>query len=242
MIQIIPAIDIIEGKCVRLVQGDYGNCTTYSATPVDMAKLYEDCGIKRIHVVDLDGAKSSSPKNLPVLEKIAQETSLQVEWGGGIKCRESLCSVLNAGAEYAIIGSAAARKPQLFAQWLEEFGGSRLILGADIKNGKVSVNGWQEEIPMEIDDLIDKFIPNGLSQVICTDISKDGMLGGPAFGLYTTLQKKYNCMDFTVSGGISSMDDIIALDDLGLRKVIVGKAIYENRITLNELEKWLQKE
>ncbi len=242
MIQIIPAIDIIEGKCVRLVQGNYGNCTTYSSTPLDMAKLYADCGIERIHVVDLDGAKSSAPKNLAVLEEISNGTNLQVEWGGGIKSRESLGSVLDAGARYAIIGSMAAQQPHLFAQWLDEFSADRLILGADIKNGKVSINGWQEEIPLDIDELIEKFIPDGLNQVICTDISKDGMLAGPAFELYTTLQKKYSGIDITVSGGISSMDDIRKLDTLGLRKVIVGKAIYENRITLKELEKWLQKE
>ena len=241
MIQIIPAIDIIEGKCVRLVQGDYGNCTTYSTTPLDMARQYADCGIERIHVVDLDGAKSSVPKNLAVLEKISHGTTLKVEWGGGIKSRESLGSVLDAGAEYAIIGSVAAQQPLLFARWLDEFSADRLILGADIKNGKVSVNGWQEETQLSIEELIEKFIPKGLSQVICTDISKDGMLEGPAFGLYTNLQERYSGIDFTVSGGISSMNDIVKLDTLGLRKVIVGKAIYENKITLKQIREWLLK-
>lgn len=241
MIQIIPAIDIIDGKCVRLVQGDYGNCTTYSSTPLDMAKLYADCGIKRIHVVDLDGAKSSSPKNLGILEKISFGTTLEIEWGGGIKTRESLKSVLNAGADYAIIGSIAASKPHLFAHWLEEFGGGQLILGADIRDGKVSVNGWKEDTTMGIEDVIEEFLPHGLTQVICTDISRDGMLEGPSYSLYNGLQEKYKKMEITVSGGISSMEDIIKLDALGLKKVIVGKAIYENRISLKELKKWLQR-
>lgn len=241
MIQIIPAIDIIDGKCVRLVQGDYSQKTTYTPTPLDMAKMFAAHGIKRIHIVDLDGAKASSPCNLKTLEEIASKTELEIEWGGGIKSRESLKSVLGSGADYAIIGSIAAQKPHLFSHWLEEFGGEKIILGADIKGDKISVNGWQEETLYGIEDLVDMFTPHNLSQVICTDISKDGMLAGPAFGLYTTLQKKYRKVDFTVSGGIGSMEDIEKLDSLGLRKVIVGKAIYENRITLKQIEQWLQR-
>ena len=241
MIQIIPAIDIIDAKCVRLSQGDYNQCTTYLQSPADMAKMYADAGVQRIHVVDLDGAKAAEPANLKTLELIAGTSGVEIEWGGGIKSRESLNNVLNAGADYAIIGSIAAQKPELFEQWLKEFGSDKLILGADIKNGKVSVNGWKEEVEMGIGEIVGRFLPFGLKETICTDISKDGMLAGPAFDLYTELQKKYPQVEFTVSGGISSMEDIVKLDKLGLKKVIAGKAIYENKITLEEIRQWLQK-
>ena len=241
MIQILPAIDIIGGKCVRLSQGDYNQCTTYTPTPADMARMYADAGVERIHVVDLDGAKSSSPANLRTLEEIASLGIVKIEWGGGIKSRESLKDVLSAGADYAIIGSIAAQKPALFEEWLGEFGGDRLILGADLKGGKVSVNGWKEEVAMGINEIVERFLPYGLKEVICTDISKDGMLAGPAFSLYTGLQEKFEGVEFTVSGGISSMEDIVKLDAMGLKKVIVGKAIYENKITLEEIRQWLQR-
>ena len=241
MIQILPAIDIIGGKCVRLSQGDYNQCTTYTPTPADMARMYADAGVERIHVVDLDGAKSSCPANLKTLEEIASLGTVKIEWGGGIKSRESLSDVLSAGADYAIVGSIAAQKPSLFEEWLGEFGGEKLILGADLKGGKVSVNGWKEEVAMGIEDIVERFLQFGLKEVICTDISKDGMLAGPAFSLYTGLQEKFEGVGFTVSGGISSMDDIIKLDAMGLQKVIVGKAIYENKITLEEIRQWLQR-
>ena len=239
MIEIIPAIDIIEGRCVRLSQGDYARSKVYDASPVDMAKRYADCGIKRIHVVDLDGAKSSSPKNLKTLEKMAVGASVEIEWGGGIKSEESLRALFDYGANYAIVGSVAARTPELFAEWLNMFGGQKMVLGADVREGKVSVNGWLEDLGVGIEQLVDGFLPYGLSQVICTDITKDGMLQGPSFELYTDLQSRYDGVDFTVSGGISSMADIEKLNELQLRKVIVGKAIYENRITLKDIERWL---
>ncbi len=239
MIEIIPAIDIIEGRCVRLSQGDYARSKVYDASPVDMAKRYADCGIKRIHVVDLDGAKSSSPKNLKTLEKMAVGASVEIEWGGGIKSEESLRALFDYGANYAIVGSVAARTPQLFAEWLNMFGGQKMVLGADVREGRVSVNGWLEDLGVGIEQLVDGFLPYGLSQVICTDITKDGMLQGPSFELYTDLQSRYESVDFTVSGGISSMADIEKLNELQLRKVIVGKAIYENRITLKDIERWL---
>ena len=239
MIEIIPAIDIIEGRCVRLSQGDYARSKVYDASPVDMAKRYADCGIKRIHVVDLDGAKSSSPKNLKTLEKMAVGASVEIEWGGGIKSEESLRALFDYGANYAIVGSVAARTPQLFAEWLNMFGGQKMVLGADVREGRVSVNGWLEDLGVGIEQLVDGFLPYGLSQVICTDITKDGMLQGPSFELYTDLQSRYDGVDFTVSGGISSMADIEKLNELQLRKVIVGKAIYENRITLKDIERWL---
>ena len=239
MIEIIPAIDIIEGRCVRLSQGDYARSKVYDASPVDMAKRYADCGVKRIHVVDLDGAKSSSPKNLKTLEKMAVGASVEIEWGGGIKSEESLRALFDYGATYAIVGSVAARTPELFAEWLDMFGGEKMVLGADVRDGKVSVNGWQEDLGVSIEELVDGFLPHSLRQVICTDITKDGMLQGPSFGLYADLQSRYESVDFTVSGGISSMADIEKLNEMQLRKVIVGKAIYENRITLKDIERWL---
>jgi phosphoribosylformimino-5-aminoimidazole carboxamide ribotide isomerase len=237
-IEIIPAIDIIEGRCVRLSQGDYGQCKVYDASPVDMARRYADCGVSRIHVVDLDGAKSSSAKNFAVLEKMAAGADVEIEWGGGVKSEDTLRALFDYGADYAIVGSVAAREPKLFAEWLSRFGGDKMVLGADVRNGKVSVNGWQEDLAVIIEELIDCFLPIGLSQVICTDITRDGMLQGPSDELYVKLQSAYPTVDFTVSGGISSMDDIERLNEKGLRKVIVGKAIYENRITLKDIEKW----
>ena len=238
-IEIIPAIDIIEGRCVRLSQGDYDCRKVYDESPVDMTKRYADCGVKRIHVVDLDGAKSSSPKNLKVLEKMAVGAEVEIEWGGGVKSEESLCALFDYGATYAIVGSVAAREPMLFAEWLARFGGDKMVLGADVRNGKVSINGWLEDLAVTIEELIDGFLPMGLSQVVCTDITRDGMLQGPTDELYVKLQSRYPSVDFTVSGGIGSMADIERLNEKGLRKVIVGKAIYENRITLKDIEQWL---
>ena len=239
MVEIIPAIDIIEGRCVRLSQGDYDQRKVYDASPVDMAKRYADCGVKRIHVVDLDGAKSSSPKNLKTLERMDVGAAVEIEWGGGLKSEEALRAIFDYGATYAIVGSVAAQQRELFAEWLQMFGGERMILGADVRNGKVSVNGWLEDLALSIEELIDGFLPYGLNQVICTDITKDGMLKGPSFELYTDLQSRYEQVDFTVSGGIASMADIERAEELNLRRVIVGKAIYENRITLKEIEQWL---
>lgn len=232
---ILPAIDIIGGRCVRLSQGDYNQQTQYEATPVDMVKQYVAHGFKRIHVVDLDGAKTSYPQNLDTLSELAAVPGAEIEWGGGIKSVEALGAVLDAGAKYAVVGSVAAKQPELFEQWLRMFGPERIVLGADVREGRVAVNGWQEEMDVTIDDLVDRFLKYGLSQVICTEISRDGMLQGPATELYVRLQKKYPEVDFTVSGGISSMADIHALKAAHLRRVIVGKAIYEGRITLDEL-------
>ena len=237
MINVIPAIDLIDGKCVRLTKGDYNQKKQYDASPVDMALRYQDIGIRRLHVVDLDGAKSSSPRNLHVLEEIAIRTSLEIEWGGGIKSDQALYDAYNAGADYLIIGSVAVTKPDLFARWLDEYGGNRLILGADVHDGRVAINGWLQKSRQTIDALIDRFVPHGLSEVICTDISKDGMLQGPTFDLYARLQEKYPEQDIIVSGGISKMDDIRRLNEMRLRHVIVGKAIYEGRITLEELRR-----
>ena len=240
MINIIPAIDLIDGKCVRLTKGDYNQKKQYDASPLDMALRFQDIGIRRMHLVDLDGAKSSSPKNLHVLEQIATHTSLDIEWGGGIKSDEDLRDAFNAGANHLIVGSVAVSHPDLFARWLDEYGGHRLVLGADVNNGRVAINGWLEESEQTIENLIDRFVSHGLREVICTDIAKDGMLQGPTFDLYARLQAAYPEQDIIVSGGISKMDDIRRLNEMNLRHVIVGKAIYEGRITLNELSQWLQ--
>lgn len=233
MIEIIPAIDIIGGECVRLTQGDYAQKTVYYKNPADVAQRYEDAGLRRIHLVDLDGAKASRPENLAVLEEVARRTGLDIQYGGGIKSTESLQAVLDAGANRAICGSIAVSEPAMFGDWLAKFGPEHIILGADIKDGKVATHGWLETSQLGVSELIRRF--KGLSQVICTDISKDGMLQGPAFELYRALQDEFPDVDITVSGGISSMADIVRLNEMGLRSVIVGKALYENRINLKEL-------
>lgn len=239
MIQIIPAIDIIDGRCVRLTKGDYSLKTVYDGAPEDVALSYADCGVRRIHIVDLDGAKLSCPQNLRSLEKIASRVNCEIEWGGGIKDDRALRDVFNAGGTKAIVGSVAALKPDLFELWLKRYG-KAMILGADIREGKVSVSGWQEDTPLRVEDMVERFAPFGLEEVIVTDISRDGMLQGPSDSLYTALQERYPANSFTVSGGISSMADIERLNALGLRKVIVGKAIYEKKISLKDIEKWSQ--
>ena len=239
MIQIIPAIDLIEGRCVRLTQGDYGQKKIYDGEPADLARQYADTGVQRIHLVDLDGAKAGEPRNLKVLEAIASAVSCELEWGGGIGSSEALHAVFAAGATHAIAGSVAALKPELFEQWLQRYG-ARMILGADVRGGRIAVKGWLEEAPLSIEDLVRRFLPMGLRECIVTDISRDGMLQGPSTELYQRLQSAFPALSFTVSGGISSMEDIRSLDRAGLQKVIVGKAIYEERITLKDIALWLQ--
>ena len=233
MINVIPAIDLIDGKCVRLTKGDYNQKKQYDASPLDMALRYEDIGIHRLHVVDLDGAKSSSPKNLHVLEQIVTRTSLDIEWGGGIKSDEALRDAFNAGAGHLIIGSVAVSNPDLFARWLGEHGGDRLILGADIHEGRVAINGWLEESEHTIEALIDRFVPHGLGEVICTDISKDGMMSGTNRELYRDLSEKFS-INIIASGGVSSLDDVRSLSDMNLYGAILGKALYTGAVTLKD--------
>ena len=238
---IIPAIDLMDGKCVRLTQGDYDQKKEYSADPVDMAKQYEDCGVTRLHVVDLDGARAKKPCNLRVLENIATKTGLDIEWGGGIKDASSLRSTLDAGADRIICGSIAVDDRDTFTSWLKDFGPSRLILGADVRDGKVATHGWLKDSGLGLDELMGWYVPDGLSQMICTDISKDGMLQGPDFDFYVELNQAWPSVDITLSGGISCIDDLYKAEELGIHSVIMGKAIYEGRITLKELESWLLK-
>lgn len=238
--EIIPAIDIIGGQCVRLTQGDYNQKTTYSADPVEIARSYEAIGIRRLHVVDLDGAKAAAPQNLDTLRKIATATKLDIQYGGGIKSDEALKAVLDAGANRAICGSVAITAPERFEEWLAAYGAEHIILGADTREGKVAINGWLESSTVDVQTIIRRFAAHGLRQVICTDISRDGMLGGPNFELYSTLQAEFPAVDITVSGGIAEFGDLLRLEAMGLRSVIVGKAIYEGRITLKQLEECLQ--
>lgn len=236
---IIPAIDLIDGRCVRLTQGDYAQAKVYDAVPEDVAKRFADNGIRRLHVVDLDGAKAKAPCNLRILERIATATGLDIEWGGGIKNGDAVRMAIDAGASRVICGSVAVDNPSLFAQWIGMYGAERMILGADIRNGKVATHGWLKECDMGINELVESFLPYGLSQLICTDIMKDGMLQGVDFSLYTGLQGRFPSVDVTLSGGISSILDIEKAYEFGIRAVIIGKSIYEGRITLKEIERWL---
>lgn len=238
MTDIVPAIDIIDGRCVRLTQGDYGAKKVYDASPLDMALGYSDCGVRRIHMVDLDGAKASEPRNLKVLEQVANKSGLEIEWGGGIAATDSLGSVFDAGATQAIIGSVAALKPDLFRLWMKTYGPEKILLGSDVRDGVVAVKGWLESTTLTIQDQIGMFLPDGLKYVICTDISRDGMLQGPADSLYQSLMEQFPSIIFTASGGVGSMQDIERLSAIGMPKAIVGKAIYEHRIKLEDIKKW----
>jgi len=240
MTELIPAIDIIQGRCVRLSKGDYSTGKVYG-DPIDMASAFADAGASSIHLVDLDGAKASEPCNLKILEKIANRDALQIEWGGGLKSAASIDSCFSAGASWAIIGSVAALEPELFMEWLEKYGADKIVFGADVRNGKLAVKGWLEEAGESLDNLLTKFCANSLDRVICTDISKDGMLCGPDLELYKKIASDFPNLNLTVSGGISGMDDIRAVNDAGLKSVIVGKAFYEGRITLQDMKSWWQK-
>ncbi len=241
-IEIVPAIDIIDGKCVRLTKGEYETKKVYDCKPAEMARAYSNCGVKRIHLVDLDGAKTGTPSNLQTLEEVAANFEGEIEWGGGLKDMAAIDSALNAGATHCVIGSVAALHPEMFAQWLESFTGEKLILGADVRGVSIAVKGWLEQAPIDIVELIEKLLPSGLKSVICTDISRDGMLAGASVELYTMLQNRFKTICFTASGGIGSMNDIKELNRIGMPKVIVGKAIYENRISLKEIEQWSRNE
>ena len=240
--ELIPAIDLIDGRCVRLTQGDYGQTKIYDAEPVDLARRYADCGVRRLHIVDLDGAKAKAPCNLSTLEKVVTATGLDVEWGGGIKDSVAMRQAVDAGASRVICGSVAVDNPELFAQWLQEYGTARIILGADIRDGRVATHGWLKDGEMGVEELVERFLPYNLSQLICTDISRDGMLQGPNIPLYEQLQQRFPTVDVTLSGGVSSMNDIERAKECGVRAAIIGKAIYEGRITLKELERWLLNE
>jgi phosphoribosylformimino-5-aminoimidazole carboxamide ribotide isomerase len=238
MIEIIPAIDIIDGRCVRLTKGDFADKKVYDASPLDMAMQYADCGVHRIHMVDLDGARRSKPMNLKTLEEVASKSGVEIEWGGGIADDSALASIFNAGATQAIIGSVAALRPAEFSRWLRIFGPDRMLLGADVRDGVVAVKGWVQQTGLTLNEQISWFLEDGLRYVVCTDISRDGLLQGPSFDLYADLMEEFQSVVFTASGGISGMDDIRELDRIGVPKVVVGKAIYEKRIKLDDIKAW----
>lgn len=238
MIEIIPAIDIIDGKCVRLTEGDYSRKTIYSDSPADIAKQFEDAGVKRLHLVDLDGAKAGAVKNLAVLEAVSTVTDLLVDFGGGIKSEPELKSVLNAGAGYATVGSLVVQQPNEFKRWISTYGSDRFFIGADVRNNKIAVNGWLEQTELDVIEFIRKQMNNRVHYFFCTDISKDGKLEGTAEELYRTLIAQCPGIRLVASGGVTTMEDVIRLEEIGCEGVIVGKAIYENRITIKQLEQF----
>lgn len=233
-IELIPAIDIINGQCVRLTKGDYDQKTVYG-NPLDMALEFERIGYKRLHVVDLDGAKSKHIVNDAVLREITSQTNLVVDFGGGIKTDEDLEKAFAAGASMVTVGSIAVTQPKLFLGWLEKYGAERMILGADVRNGKISINGWKEDSSEDLLPFLQKYIDAGVKNVLCTEISKDGTLAGPAIELYREVMEAYPELHLIASGGVSSMEDIKALDQAGIPAVVFGKAIYEGRIDLRQL-------
>ena len=235
MIELIPAIDIINGQCVRLTKGDYNQKTVYRDSPAEVAKEFEAIGFRRLHVVDLDGAKSKHIVNDAVLTAITTETNLAVDFGGGIKTDEDIEKAFAAGAAMVTVGSIAVTQPDLFMGWLEKYGPERMILGADVRHGKISINGWKEDSTEDLLPFLRKYIEAGVRYVLCTEISKDGTLSGPAVDLYSEVMNTYPDLHLIASGGVSSLDDIKALDAAGIPAVVFGKAIYEGRINLREL-------
>lgn len=234
MIELIPAIDIIDAQCVRLTKGDYDQKTVYGS-PLEMAREFERIGYKRLHMVDLDGAKSKHIVNSSVLHRITSGTQLTIDFGGGIKTDEDIRIAFNCGAQMVTIGSIAVTQPDLFKKWVKEYGADRLILGADVRNGKISINGWKEDSQEDLLPFLRKYIDAGVKNVLCTEISKDGTLQGPAIDLYKRVMEEYPSLHLIASGGVSSIDDIKALDAAGIPAVVFGKAIYEGKIDLHEL-------
>ena len=237
MIELIPAIDIIEGQCVRLTKGDYDQKTVYG-NPLEMAQEFERIGFRRLHMVDLDGAKSKHIVNDEVLNRITKATNLIVDFGGGIKTDEDIRKAFDNGASMVTVGSIAVTQPELFLSWVEQYGAERLILGADVRNGKISINGWKEDSTEDLLPFLRRYIDDGVRNVLCTEISKDGTLQGPAIELYQRVMKKYPELHLIASGGVSSIEDIKSLDAAGIPAVVFGKAIYEGKINLQELWDW----
>ena len=235
MMQIIPAIDLIDGKCVRLTEGDYAQKKIYNEDPLEVAKAFEGVGLMRLHLVDLDGAKAGEVVNWKVLEKIANNTALKIDFGGGIKKEATLKSVIDAGASYATIGSLAVKNRSLFEEWIERFGADIFMLGADVYEEKIAIGGWIEKTNLDVYEFIGSYINKGIGQIFCTDIQKDGKLEGPSTQLYKKIIQQFPTLNLIASGGVSNLQDLKDLRTIGCAAAIVGKAIYENRITLKEL-------
>ena len=231
----IPAIDLIEGKCVRLTQGDYATSHVYAEDPVDMARRFEDMGFTRLHLVDLDGAKSRHVVNDHVLKAITRATKLIVDFGGGVKTDDDMSRVLDAGAEMVTCGSIAVTQPDTVLGWMERYGAEHLILGADVKDGKISINGWLEDSAYELMPFLQRYLDAGMMHVLCTDINRDGMLQGPATTLYGSIMQAFPHCRLIASGGVSCIEDILQLDKAGVPAVVFGKAIYEGKIDMKEL-------
>jgi len=238
MIHIIPAIDLIEGKCVRLTQGDYGQKKIYNENPLEVALQFEDAGLKRLHLVDLDGAKAKKVVNWKVLEKIASKTSLHVDFGGGVQSDDDLKTVFESGAKQVTGGSIAVKQPDLFEHWIKTYGGEKIILGADAKNEKIAVSGWEEGTAIWVYDFVEEYVEKGVKYTISTDVAKDGLLQGPSFDLYKNLQDKCPDLNIIASGGIAGIEDVEKLAEMNIYGVIIGKAIYENRIRLADLQRY----
>lgn len=239
MIEVIPAIDIIDGKCVRLTQGDYAQKKIYNEDPLEVAMEFEDAGIKRLHLVDLDGAKQKKIINHKVLENIATNTKLVIDFGGGIQSNEDIQKAFDFGAKMITGGSIAIKNSEMFLGWLETYGSEKIILGADAKDEKIAISGWQESTEVSIFDFLKDYISKGIKYTISTDVAKDGLLQGPSFDLYEKMQTKFPELKVIASGGVSQMSDIEQLNEEGVFGVIVGKAIYEGKIRLKDLEKFL---
>lgn len=233
---IIPAIDIIGGKCVRLTQGDFNQQKQYDSSPLELAQQFESAGIKRLHLVDLDGAREKKIVNHKILESIAQNTKLKIDFGGGVQSDDDIKLAFDCGAAQITGGSVAIHKPLLFEKWLQRYGGEKIILGADVRNGKITVSGWQETTDISVTSFIQSYLQRGVKYVICTDVSKDGMLEGSAMDLYKRLRTSLLHARLIASGGVSSIQEIMDLKNLGLQGVIIGKAIYEGKISLEELK------
>ena len=234
--QLIPAIDIINGKCVRLTQGDYSSVKVYNENPLEVAKEFEEAGLTRVHVVDLDGAKAGEVRNWKVLEAIASRTELNIDFGGGIKTEKDVSIVLESGAKWATIGSIAVKDEELFVDWIDKFGATSFILGADVKEEKIAISGWLETTNIWVYDFIKKYMKHGLKQIFCTDVNKDGLLQGPSVKLYKSIITEFPSLHLIASGGVSSIKDLEDLAAIGCNAAIIGKAIYENRISLEELK------
>ena len=235
MIDVIPAIDLIDGACVRLTKGDYGTKQVYEKDPLVMAKRFEDAGIKRLHLVDLDGAKAGKVVNLSVLEKLVQETNLDIDFGGGIKTDNDLKSVLNAGAKWLTIGSLAVKDSKKMKSWIQTYGAELFILGADVRDGNIAVSGWLETSNLHWESFMLDYYQSGVRQFLCTDISRDGMLNGPSIDLYKEIMLRFPDCYLIASGGVSGKQDLVDLEEANIPAVVLGKAIYEGRITLNEI-------
>ncbi|MEP6594504.1 MAG: 1-(5-phosphoribosyl)-5-[(5-phosphoribosylamino)methylideneamino]imidazole-4-carboxamide isomerase [Ginsengibacter sp.] len=234
---IIPAIDIINGNCVRLSKGDYSKQITYHDDPVQAAKIFENAGFRRLHIVDLDGAKAGSIKNLNVLENISTHTNLNIDFGGGIKSINDISSVFNAGASVVTLGSIAAKNPAIIEEWIMEFGSAKILIGADVLNEKIKISGWIKDAGIIIFEFVGKMLASGVQNIFCTDISKDGMMKGPSVDLYKKILSSFSDINLIASGGVATIEDVILLKEIGCHGVIIGKAIYEGKIKLKDLIK-----